>query len=739
MYSTLDRHASAKTAPNPGPHPLLQQTKENATSVLLNRLQELFAACDDLFFDLADQADSNSRQNSFFESLRELRMKKTEVCSSFAAGIAEGFAKMLDPSVASKHETLTAAPLNNDDLNLVENEALEESVAIKDMVKKARARYQEAIYQLTYRMDYLTDDVSIDDDNNPLDPQQLAEQFARSCQLLDFDIAIKIIFFKQFDRAVMGQLDKIYNAANTHLIDSGVLPNIRQNARAGAPAANNDTVSGFALDDAAAAEQIQELQGILEQLRSGDFVPENMLELGSYNSGPIMSKLSLISTLSDMQAELARTSPTEQSIADNRLHSLVQSIFRDKHSQGEPASLHTGDEDIINLVSMFFDFVLNDECLPVEMQALLSRLQIPVLKFAINDPAFLSTATHPLRQLINELSVASYGRESDGGKHEAFYELANKVAQVITDATEEDTGLFEPLLQELQSFIAGEDKIVEVVERRTNESAQAQAVTNHTRAKIKILLQEKLQDNEVPHLIAKFLRNEWQDIMLLCNLKHGDDSSEWVQTLQVADDLIWSVQQHSDEKSSQRLQNLLPDLYARIESDMLCYLPTQNAAAAIIDALREVHHLVAEGRFDELFQPEDDNETAEESIEPLVPAKPWKEQTAVERQRQQQLVLDRDSLQKVADLKPGQWLLIRATNNESERRCKISSYIAASESFVLVNRFGAKVMEISRRKLAQDMRESRVLLMENTPVFERAMTRIGNTLKNLNGGKQAAH
>ena len=719
-------------------HPLLQQTKENATSVLLNRFEELFAACDDLFFDMADQAGNNAKQNAFFESLRELRLKKPEVCATFAAGIADAFTTMLEPQATNHAATIADSNLNNDELDLVENAALEESVAIKDMVKKARSTYQEAIYQLTYRMDYLSNDASIDADNNPLDPQQLVQQFAVSCQLLGFDINIKIIFFKQFDRIVMGQLEKIYNSANTHLIDSGVLPNIKPRGHAGSNAANNGPVAAYASNDADAANQVQELQSILEQLRSSNLAPDKMLELGSYSSGPTMSKLNLISTLSEMQADLARTSPDDPSIADNQLHSLVQSIFKDKHAEGQPASLHTGDEDVINLVSMFFDFVLDDESLPVEMQALLSRLQIPVLKIAIHDQSFLSTATHPLRQLINELSVTSYGREGDDGKHMAYYELANKAAQTITDATNEDTGQFEPLLLELQDFIANEDKKVQVVERRTNESAHAQAVTNHTRAKIKILLQERTEDHNIPPVIGKFLANEWQNVLFLCNLKHGEDSSEWLQTLQVADDLIWSVQQHDDDKSDQRLQSLLPDLYQRIQNDLQTYLPAHDAAASTVESLREVHALVDAGRFEELYQSAGSvSEIADAANDSsLLPSKPWQQQTAVERQQLQQFVLNKETLQQVAELKPGQWLLIRETPEQAERRCKISSYIEAGESFLLVNRFGANVMQINRRQLAHDLQEENICILESRPIFERAMTRIGNSLKSLTGNKE---
>ncbi|MCC6373256.1 MAG: DUF1631 family protein, partial [Moraxellaceae bacterium] len=45
---------------------------------------------------------------------------------------------------------------------------------------------------------------------------------------------------------------------------------------------------------------------------------------------------------------------------------------------------------VINLVSMLFDFILDDDYLPMAMKALLGRLQIPLLKVAIIDKTFFN-------------------------------------------------------------------------------------------------------------------------------------------------------------------------------------------------------------------------------------------------------------------------------------------------------------------------------------------------------------
>ncbi len=61
---------------------------------------------------------------------------------------------------------------------------------------------------------------------------------------------------------------------------------------------------------------------------------------------------------------------------------------------------------------MFFDIILDDRNLPIEIQALVSRLQLPILKVALKDRSFFTDRKHPARQLINEIARTSIGWES---------------------------------------------------------------------------------------------------------------------------------------------------------------------------------------------------------------------------------------------------------------------------------------------------------------------------------------
>ncbi|HAZ89329.1 MAG TPA: DUF1631 domain-containing protein, partial [Marinobacter adhaerens] len=89
------------------------------------------------------------------------------------------------------------------------------------------------------------------------------------------------------------------------------------------------------------------------------------------------------------------------------LNEQLQPILR----SGDGNSLSVGqvDSDVINLVSMLFDFILEDRQLHPVMKALIGRLQIPVLKVALSDKNFFNRGGHPVRKLLNELALSAIG------------------------------------------------------------------------------------------------------------------------------------------------------------------------------------------------------------------------------------------------------------------------------------------------------------------------------------------
>ena len=88
-------------------------------------------------------------------------------------------------------------------------------------------------------------------------------------------------------------------------------------------------------------------------------------------------------------------------------------------------------ENVINLVSLLFDFILDDDNLPSELAALITRLQIPIMRLAITDQNLFRNKNHPARLLLNDMASLGIGIENFDSK--TFKLLQNMVQRLVDD------------------------------------------------------------------------------------------------------------------------------------------------------------------------------------------------------------------------------------------------------------------------------------------------------------------
>jgi hypothetical protein len=714
--------------------PLVRQLKDDAQAVLLNLLEDLFSNCDDLFFDLSSRASSNTEQNLYFESMRELRFKKAGVINAYRQNFEQNFLALAQPGTFGRTGPQDSA--NADTLSLVQNDTLEQEVAISGMIAKARTNCQEALYHLATRLDYLIPRISIDQENNPLDPEQICQAFAKACELFDINIKAKIIIFKQFDRVVVSKLIKIYTAANELLINSGILPKITRSINKQPDSQGNDTAgaphSNEAMLDAAAnaAAQLQfdfvELSNLLSSMRRLGLTRLPNYNAYSANPGPVMNNAELFALLTARQPHVVETAESDPI----DLRQLVQSLLT-ANNPARPRALQQPDEDVINLVAMFFDFVLDDRNLPVPIQALISRLQIPILKVALKDKTFFGHAGHPARKLINSIADASIGwDESEQLKKDKLYTKIFDIIQTINEQYADNDHVFAEKLGELQAFVQQEQHRTSLVERRTSQSTEGQAKTQQAKSVVQQLLFAKVEKLQLPAAITSFLIDPWQQLLVLVHLKAGEDSPEWVEAMQVVDDLIWASQKHDDARSLQRLGKIKTELLQRIAQGLTKISATAEATQSAIRSIGEVlDQLQCEAPV------EFESISAEQAVAlghtPGSGSKSWQEMTALERQQARYKALTYEFIKKADALPVGTWLSYEDSRRGKILRCKLSTKIEISDTFVFVNRFGFKVMEKSRKDFAYDLQQRRAIPLENSMLFDRAMENIVGNLRQL--------
>ena len=212
-FAGPDKHSSATTGKLPV---ALIHARDKAAVLLKGNIQELFANADDSLFEMADRATSNNEQNTLFEAMRDLRLKRKNIERSFLQQLFESFTSL------NQHHIGAAPKLESyslESLSLVQNDALEESVAIDSMVAKVKRRDDQALYNVTARFNHLLSR-KINDDTNPLSPRVLSENFIKSCNSINFTINIKLIILKLFEKQVLSELDVLYQEVNDVLISA---------------------------------------------------------------------------------------------------------------------------------------------------------------------------------------------------------------------------------------------------------------------------------------------------------------------------------------------------------------------------------------------------------------------------------------------------------------------------------------------------------------------------------------
>ncbi len=706
------------------------------------RMDAMFASCDDFFFDLASRAKNNKDQNLYFESLREIRAKKSSVTADFSRRLGESFEAIAHGARTANMSDKPSAR-TPESLQLVGNEELEKDVVIIDMVSKARLEWQEELFQLKERFQSIAERV-LDDRDVPLDPERIARAFIDACNLIQADIKILKLLYKQFDRHVMRKLDDLYTLSNQFMVDGEVLPDLKPLSSQGQkrnppapaekPAASAITAQGFGLEGLPDSEpQMRELAQLLVRLRNvGIRVPDVPVAGSAAFSGTPLSRQELVTLISEVQSQgRAETETgTEQRPLDIR-----QAISAIVESRGN-LTVGQADEDIINVIAMFFDLVLDDRNLPAEIKALVGRLQLPILRVALKDRSFFTDRKHPARQLINEIARTSMGWDTSDkdSQDELFVRLTALVDEIIL-ASSEDPGVFDRSLSTLLAFIERSEQRAAKAVRRTSERALADARTTKAREMARQVLHERLESKQLPAEVTAFLVEDWLQVLQLVYLKNGKDGVEWSTAVQVADDLLWSVDSHNDDKSRKRLERLLPSLYDRIAVGLDQTQSTQEDARARIDVIRRVHRALA-GLSPELIAPVAPlSPEQRRRITPL-PApddKAWREMTAVERQRVQHEALMFEYLKRADEVAVGTWFEYDDLRHSTTRRCKLATRIEETQSLVFVNRMGVQVYDKPRKAFAYDMQMGHARPVEDAPLFDRTVDRIASNLRKLTG------
>jgi hypothetical protein len=739
---------------------LLVAVREMTLKAVANLVAELLDNVDDTLFDLAEKAESNASQTEYFDGMRETRKMRPRIERLFAERVIRGFADFAagrQPKGSDAQRAFSASG----ELSLVDDRELEESLAVSSMVAKADGRLSSALMALNQRLSVLSGGRPTTNANNPLGPGALTEAFREALgELTEVNIRVRLIILKMFERYVLKALDTLYHDVNVRLVQAGVLPQLRHpgvvrraasagTAQHAAPGSSEIAGTGGAADylvdtaDELHSELMQRLTSLLASRRRQLYGDAPVVSGGSGFAS--LTPAELLGALTLLQGEShplpAMPAATDTTAAIEMVQRLKDELMLQIQRLSGQAKAHVSgsDEDTIDLVGMLFEYILQDHTIPAPMQVLLARLQIPYLKVAILDRRMFAHASHPARKLLDQLADAAKGWSEESDRDHRLFDKVKSVVETLLQDFDDDIGVFERQLAEFNQFVEQNRKRAELAESRATEAARGRERLQDARRRAAQEILTRIGGRNLPTLLRGVLTRPWANYLVLIVLRQGVESPEFRAAVHFVDDFVATTDMpHGDAERAQYKSAL-----ASIEKHLRAGLTTVAFQEPDIDRL--LAELWKYWR-QQLGEPAPAAPAEEPPVDPAAvlgvsaDAQPAITDEPLDADDdlladEMSVDVDADTLQAVRDLKVGSWVEF-VDDTGTRERAKLSWISPISGKYLFVNRRGLKVADRTAVQLASELLSGSAMILEEVPLFDRALDAIVDRLRNAQPAPQ---
>ncbi len=202
---------------------LLTACQKLAKDALPPVLKAFVDRVDDAFFELANKADSSQRQQTYFDAMRELRLKRPQLEHEFFQSLERQVERALN---APLRKPTVVALDSSDELSLVDVDEVEEALAVTNLVESLQSRAKQELFALDQRIGHLLSDPNLPGDGNPFGPLALGNALRALADGLSTGVEVKITLLKLFDRHAATGIVEMWRVMNELLVREGVLPKL---------------------------------------------------------------------------------------------------------------------------------------------------------------------------------------------------------------------------------------------------------------------------------------------------------------------------------------------------------------------------------------------------------------------------------------------------------------------------------------------------------------------------------
>ena len=245
----------------------------------------------------------------------------------------------------------------------------------------------------------------------------------------------------------------------------------------------------------------------------------------------------------------------------------VADDLREKTVELKKKAETKGEKATIEIVALMFQAILAEERIPPGIRVWFARLQMPVLRMALEDPDFLGTTTHPARLLIDRMGSVVMGFDSAGVQSNAMELEIKRIVQVIEQYPETGKKVYQVVYEEFQKFLSKfltekgvTQKVVSVAQQVEQKETLAIQYT--------IEMRNMLKDMPVRDEIREFLFKVWAEVLAVAAIRKGPQHKDTLMLKKSATDLVWAASAKPNRADRARVIQDLPNLLLRLRSGM---------------------------------------------------------------------------------------------------------------------------------------------------------------------------
>jgi len=375
-----------------------------------------------------------------------------------------------------------------------------------------------------------------------------------------------------------------------------------------------------------------------------------------------------------------------------------------------------GERTTLDVVALLFEYVSRDPSIPDELRPLISRLQIPILKAALIDPAFFQNPRNPARHTLDLLAAATIGATDDPTYCGALEALATDVIDDIAALFELDLAAFNEADARIAAFIDSESRKTAAAVIADIRSAGAAEQVESDRGRVRGLIRDRLAGSDVPAAIRSFVETTWADHLTQLRKEHGEHSVAASEALRTLDDLLWSVVAKERTGQKARLAKMIPTLVGNLRKGGKAVALADDRFKSFMDELYQLHIAAIK-----------QHDASPPAAAVAAPARPSLADAARAKETSASGIAVASIHDFVSEMVAGTWLAFQSERGSVQARLIWTG--ALRMTYVFASRSGLSVFVYAPEDLAHALITGQVsLVLEPVPLFDRAVSSALNTL-----------